>query len=426
MQKFIVQGRRHLAGGISVSGSKNAVLKLLPACVLVPGSVQLNNVPKIEAVDVMVALLQAIGAKIDRSADGHTLAVDARKIHTAELPAKLVTRERATSVLVGPLLARFGDVSFPHPGGDVIGERPLDALLGGLRALGATVEEGDRYYRVKAKRLLGTRYVFRWVSVTVTENLMLAATLAEGVTELVNAALEPEVVELAEFLNHCGAQIEGAGTPTIRVKGVKALRANNASVNVMPDRIETATFACLAAATNSKITISHCEPLHVEVLLRVLDDVGVKTERTANSITVLPHTGKLRATEIRTHEYPGFATDYQSPMTVLLTQATGVSLVHETVFEGRLFYTDKLKQMGAKIIMADPHRVIVVGPANLRGRKIISPDIRAGMALVIAGLVAEGTTTIGNIYQIDRGYENIDVRLSALGAEIKRVETDSF
>lgn len=425
MQKYVIQGRQKLAGHIAVSGSKNAVLKLLPACVLVPQKVRLTNVPHIEAVNVMVNMLKAIGGTVEVSNDGHTLDVDASSVNTAALPKELMTKERATSVFVGPLLARFGDVSFPHPGGDVIGERPLDALLSGLRTLGATVEEGDRSYRVRAKRLKGARFVFRWVSVTVTENLMLAATLADGTTELINAALEPEIVELANFLNAHGAKIQGAGTPTIKITGVKQLTSDGAEITVMPDRVETATFACLAAATNSRITITDCNPEHVEVFLRVLSDVGVSTERTADTLTILPHK-YLRATEVRTHEYPGFATDYQSPMTVLLTQAEGVSLVHETIFEGRLFYTDKLKQMGARIIMADPHRVMVVGPSTLRGRKIISPDIRAGMALLIAGLVAEGQTTLGNIYQIDRGYEAIDVRLKGLGADITRVETETF
>jgi UDP-N-acetylglucosamine 1-carboxyvinyltransferase len=255
---------------------------------------------------------------------------------------------------------------------------------------------------------------------------MLAATLASGTTELVNAALEPEIVALADFLNAHGAKIQGAGTPTIKITGVKGLRKNGARMRIMPDRFEAGTLACLAAATNSKIKIKACEPRDMEVFLKTLELVGVRFERGKNYLTILQRRKPLQATDIVTHEYPGLSTDFQSPLTVLLTQAHGVSLVHETIWDGRLFYTDKLKQMGARIIMADPHRVIINGPTKLRGRKIISPDIRAGIALVIAGLIAQGTTTIGNIYQIDRGYEKIDTRLRRLGADIQRVETDYF
>lgn len=426
MQKFIIQGRQTLKGEIRVAGDKNTALKLIPACVLIPGVTQLDNVPRIQDVKVIIELLKRIGAKIEESNDGHTLRIDTKKITTTKLPTDLVTKARASSMLVGPLLARFGSVELHHPGGDIIGERPLDLLLDGLKRLGASISQKDRVYQIKTKQLKGGRIVFRRVSVTGTENLLLAAVLAQGTTEIINAALEPSVTALAEFLKKRGARIEGIGSPVLKIIGVESLKIIEEPVTIIPDRIEAGTFACLAAANNAEITITACEPNHLEVFLKTLMDIGVKYQRTQNSLKILKRSGPLRATNIITHEYPGLATDHQAPLTVLLTQASGVSLVHETIYEARLFYTDKLKQMGAKVIMADPHRVIIEGPAALTGRKIISPDIRAGIALLIAGLIAEGTTTIGNVYQIDRGYEEIDKRLANLGAAIKRVETDYF
>lgn len=425
MQKFIINGRKPLSGTIRVAGDKNTALKVIPACVLVPGKVTLTNVPAIQDVRVMLDLVKALGGTVEASADGHEVVLSTDGISKSVLPDELVKKVRASSLFAGPMLARFGEVTLRHPGGDAIGERPLDLLVDGLTQLGAKVEKTDRTYHLKAKKLHGGRFVFRKVSVTVTENLMLAAVLAEGKTELVNAAMEPGVISLADFLNKRGARIEGAGSPTITITGVDKLHAVEDSFAIIPDRIEAGTFACLAAASKSAIEITDCDTSHMEVFLKNLELIGVPFETTPTSIKI-KKAKKLNAIEVVTHEYPGFATDYQAPMTVLLTQAEGNSLIHETIFEARLFYTDKLKQMGAKIIMADPHRVIVTGPSLLRGRKIVSPDIRAGVGLLIAGLIAEGQTTIGNIYQIDRGYEAIDQRLQALGADIKRVETDFF
>jgi UDP-N-acetylglucosamine 1-carboxyvinyltransferase len=425
MQKFIIQGGRPLKGEITVAGDKNTALKLLPATVLVPGTTTFTNVPGIQDVKVMLELLTSIGAAVSQKKTGE-VNVSTEAVKKTDLPSELVTKVRASSMFIGPLLARFGKVSVHHPGGDVIGERPLDLLLDGLSVLGADIKQDDRTYHISAAKMRGGRFIFRKVSVTVTENLLLAATLAKGKTELVNAAMEPGVIALADFLNAHGAKIHGAGTPTVIIEGVQKLRTSAAPVAIIPDRIEAGTFACLAAATNSPITISACNPTHLETLLKTLELMGATFTRDKDSITHVPHKKPLRAVEVVTHEYPGIATDFLAPLVVLSTQAQGLSLIRETIFEGRLFFTDKLKQMGAQIIMADPFRVVVNGPATLRGRKIISPDIRAGIALVIAGLLAEGTTTIGNIYQIDRGYEAIEERLAALGADMKRVETDYF
>ncbi len=426
MQKFIIQGQKTLSGEIEVAGDKNIALKLIPAAMLIPGVTKLENVPNIVGTGVMSKLVESLGGKVERSSDGHKLEINAESINKTELLDDLMTKERSSSMFAGPLLARFGEIKMRHPGGDVIGERPLDRLLDGLETLGAKVEVGDHMYHIKADKLKGAKFVFRSVSVTVTENLIMAACLAEGKTTLVNAAMEPGVVELAEFLNKRGARISGAGSPTIIIEGVETLNAIDEPARIAPDRIEAGTFACMAAASKSEILIKNCIPDHMDVFLKMISLAGVEYKRESDSLLIKKRTKPLKPLEVVTHEYPGLATDYQPPFVVMLSQAQGISVLRETIFEGRLFYTDKLKQMGAKIIMADPYRVIIEGPSPMRGRKIVSPDIRAGIGLVIAGLIAEGKTTIGNIYQIDRGYERIDERLSALGADIKREETDYF
>jgi len=409
-----------------VAGDKNIALKLIAASVLVEGKTYLENVPNILGTGVMSRLVESLGGKVERDKKEHTMVVDAANITSTNLLDELMTKERSSSMFAGPMLARFGKLAMRHPGGDVIGQRPLDRLLDGLESLGANVEQDDRTYKITAKKLIGAKYVFRGISVTVTENLIMAACLAQGKTTLINAAMEPGIEELARFLNERGAKIVGAGSSVITIEGVTKLAPTSKPFKVAPDRIEAGTFACLAAATKSAIKIKHCQPAHMEVFLKTLELMRVDFERGEDYLTIKKSSNKLIAQEVVTHEYPGLATDYQPPLLVLLTQAHGLSVVRETIFEGRLFYTDKLKAMGAKIIMADPYRVIIEGPVILRGRKIISPDIRAGMGLAIAGLIAEGTTVIGNIYQIDRGYENIDKRLEALGASIKREETDYF
>lgn len=302
-----------------------------------------------------------------------------------------------------------------------MGKRPIDFFLDGFRALGVEIENRDDGYKLVAKDLRPGKIVFPRMSVMGTEAMMMFATKIPGTTTIVNAAMEPEIPHLAEFLNSCGAKITGAGTPTITIEGVEKLTAG--TFNTLPDRIEAGTFAILAAATDSHIKVTDINPSHLEVLWALLAKAGVKFNLGNDFVEVLPG-GTLTAIpkDLITHEYPGFPTDIQAPMTVLMTQAAGNSLVHETIYEGRLFYVDSLNAMGANILMCDPHRVVVTGPTKLTGKKIASPDIRAGIALVIAGLLAEGVTEIDNIYQIDRGYENIEERLRALGADIKRVE----
>lgn len=419
MPKFIITGPCELKGEIEVKGAKNQALKIIPAAILSREKITIKNLPAIEDVDKALELIKEIGGVINRGAD--FVEIETANINQSELPETLVNKFRASVMFAGPTLVRLGEVKFPHPGGCVIGagERPIDLFLEGFKAFGATITETDKHYHIKAENLHGAEYFFSTVTVTGTESLMMTAVLAEGTSILKNCALEPEIVALAEYLNTQGARISGAGTPTIIIKGVKAIAGGE--FTVMPDRIEAGTFAIVAAATNSPITINNFRAEHLESLLAVLTKVGVKFESTDNSLKIIS-ADNLKAYGLKTHEYPGFPTDLQSPYTVLMTQAQGASLIHETIYDRRLLFTDMLTQMGANIIMCDPHRVVVSGPTPLTGHKLTSPDLRAGISMVIAGLIAEGRTEIDNIYQIDRGYENIDERLRQLGAKITRIE----
>ncbi len=287
----------------------------------------------------------------------------------------------------------------------------------GFKALGAELKQQGNYYHLKASKLSGTEYFFPRISVTATESLMMTATLAQGTTVLKNCAMEPEVKVLADFLNNRGAKVKGAGTPTIKIQGVNKLKGGRA--RIIPDRIETGSFAIMAAATGSELTITECEPNHIQILLTIFDKIGVSYEKEKNKLHIKP-VKSLKPYNIKTHEYPGFPTDLQPPYTVLMTQAKGTSLIHEAIYDRRLLYIDLLSQMGADILMCDPHRAIVNGPTKLYNKKLTSPDLRAGIALLIASLVAKGTSEIDNIYQIERGYENINKRLKAIGVDIQR------
>jgi UDP-N-acetylglucosamine 1-carboxyvinyltransferase len=426
MAKFIIYGRKTLEGEINVSGSKNASLKIFPVALLSEGPIKLFNVPEIEDVFRAQELLISLGGEVKKIKDKiYEIKFNGRK--AVELPASLVNKFRASIMFVGPILARYGEVIFPHPGGCVIGAgtRPIDLFLEGFKKLGAKfniIQQGhnQNYYHLTAKKLKGADIFFSKISVTATESLMTTAIFAEGETILKNCAMEPEIVSLAEYLNSCGAKIKGAGTPTIRIQGTKKLKGGE--YKIIPDRIETGTFAMLAAASNSgEILIKNCQPNHLEALWNLFDKIGVNYLINKNSVLIQP-SKKLFACDVTTHEYPGFATDLQSPYTVLMTQAHGSSLIHETIYDRRLLFTDMLTQMGANIIMADPHRVVVNGPTKLYGRQLVSPDLRAGMALIIAALIAFGKTEINNIYQIERGYEKLDERLKLLGADIKRID----
>jgi len=418
MEKFIVEGGNRLKGEIRVAGAKNAVLKVMAAALLSDQVWYLKNVPEIGDVKTMVELLKDIGVEIEKVKKGE-YKIQAREIRKVELSPQLVVKLRSAIMLLAPLLSRAGEVKFPHPGGCIIGKRPIDIYLDNLKEAGAEIVSKDRYYHIKARRLRGTKFVFPWISHTGTESAILTAVMAKGKTELLNCACEPEVSFLASCLNKCGAKIKGVGTHKIEIEGVNKI--GGGTFTIIPDRIETGTFAVLGALIGDGIKIVNCDPSHLEVFWKIFKKAGVLVDRGGDFVYIKP-TRKLLACEIRTHEYPGFVTDLQPPFTVLMTQAEGLSLIHETVYEGRLFYTDILNRMGAKIIMCDPHRVVVQGPTRLFGRKIESPDLRAGIALLLASLVAYGKSEIQNIFQIERGYENIEERLKALGARIEKVK----
>jgi UDP-N-acetylglucosamine 1-carboxyvinyltransferase len=401
-------------------GAKNAALKIIPAAILSRQKITINNLPNIEDINRALELIQNLGGIVKRGA--RSVEIQMEKLDKNELNTSLANKFRASIMFAGPILARSGEVKFPHPGGCVIGStsRPIDLFLEGFRAMGAEIKIKDDYYHIKAKKLKGCEYFFTTISVTGTESLMMTAILAEGTTILKNCAMEPEIPALAEYLNSQGAKIKGAGTSTILIDGVNEISAGE--FNIMPDRIETGTFAIMAAATKSEIKITKCAPTQIESLLSVFNKQGIKFEAGENWLKIIPPK-TIKPYNIKTHEYPGFPTDLQSPYTVLMTRARGSSIIHETIYERRLLFTDMLTQMGADIIMCDPHRVVVNGPSRLYGKKLTSPDLRAGIAMIIAALIAEGQTEIDNIYQVDRGYEDIDGRLRALGADIKRIGT---
>ena len=419
-EKYIINGGRPLKGEIKVKGAKNAALKIFPLALMIHQPIRVSNLPEIEDCQRAQEMVKALGHDVKKIKPG-VVDIQYKNQTCINLPADLVAKFRASVMFVGPLLATCGEVHFPHPGGCVIGAgtRPIDEFIDGFEKMGAKIEEGETDYKIYAKKLKGAIIFFRKITVTGTESLMTTACLAEGVTILKNCAMEPEILALAEFLNSVGAKIEGAGTSTIKITGVKKLGAGE--YKIIPDRIEAGTFAMMAAAANSgDVLIKHCNPEHLEALWAVFDKVGVNYKLGKDSIKI-SKSKKILPYDVKTHEYPGFATDLQSAYTVLMTQAQGLSLIHETIYDRRLLFADLLTQMGANIIMADPHRVVINGPTKLYGRKLVSPDLRAGMALVIAALIAEGKTEIGNIYQIARGYENLDERLRGLGADIKRV-----
>jgi UDP-N-acetylglucosamine 1-carboxyvinyltransferase len=358
-----------------------------------------------------------LGAFVTR--DGRSLSVNAKGLSQSVLDQVLAKSMRASIVLIGPLLARLGSVTFPHPGGDVIGERPIDIFISAFEQLGAVFSENADTYTLSAPRgLSGGEIFFRVVTVTGTETLMMAATSAKAPVILKNCALEPEVVALAEYLISCGADIKGAGTPTIIVTP-SALSQPQKPFRVIPDRIEAASFLALGAIAGKNLTVTDIEPSHLDAVINALGNAGVPLSVSKDSITVSAPE-KLLSSKLRTHEYPGFPTDAQSPFMVLFTQSEGESVIVESIFDGRLNYTTELVKMGADITLLSPHRAKIVGKTFLNAADIETPDIRAGLAFVLAAIIAKGTSNVGNAHLIDRGYESIEKRLSAIGVSIRR------
>ena len=408
-----------LEGAIRVAGAKNAVLKAMAASVLYRTPLSLTNVPGILDVQALCSILETLGASTSR--DGHALTIDASGMGGSSIPASMMSALRASIVLAGPLLARFGQVIFSHPGGDIIGERPIDLFLETFTAMGAEVVNDDGSYgvRVQGGRLKGADLFFRIQSVTGTETAMLAAVLADGVTTIRNAAMEPEIVWLADMLNASGASIAGAGTTTITVTGGTELLRAPESFAVVPDRIEAGSFLILGCLAAKDLRIESCVPEHLEAVVRLLRQAGADIETGPTSLRV--KAAPLAPMSIKTHEYPGYPTDLMAPMVTLLTQVPGESRVFETIWDNRLQFVEVLRVMGADITTMDPHRVLIKGPRALKARSMESPDVRAGLAFLIAAAVAQGTSNISNIHHIDRGYENIAERLRGVGMRIERI-----
>lgn len=414
MDKIVIQGGRSLKGEIAVSGAKNSALPILASALLSKGENRILNVPNLKDVETIKELLAHLGARIRD--DGGTLSITADGINRSEAPYHLVKTMRASVLVLGPLAARFGEARVSLPGGCSIGARPINLHLMGLERMGAEVRIEHGYVEIKAPRLTGAKICLDQPTVTGTENLMMAATLARGTTLIENAAKEPEIVELAETLIKRGARISGAGTDTITIDGVE--RLESAEVSVMPDRIEAGTFMVAAAMTGGEIMVRGCIPQHLESLLDKLAEAGCRWKAHPEGVMILPPR-KTRAVDIRTAPYPGFPTDMQAQMMAMLSVSDGTSLITETIFENRFAHVAELARMGADI-RTENDTAVVRGVERLSGAPVMASDLRGSASLVLAGLVAEGETTVTRVYHLDRGYERMVEKFVHLGAQIKR------
>ena len=420
MAKFLVRNSGPLIGEVTISGSKNAVLPIMAASLLTNEKCQIMDVPRLRDVDVMCSILSRVGAEVEEDYGNNQLYIEAGDILENEAPYALVNKMRASVLLMGPLLARTGRAKMPLPGGCAIGARPIDLHLKGFAALGAKIEETSDYVEAIAENgLKGCNLYLDYPSVGATENVIMAAVLAEGTSIIENVAEEPEIIDLANFLNKMGAKIKGAGTDTIKIEGVKELFGVRHSV--IPDRIETGTFMVAAAITRGNILIKNALPDHVKPVIAKLRECGVVIDDYLDGLMVRGDVNPLIATDIKTLPYPGFPTDMQSIFMALLATTEGTSNVIETVFENRFMHVLELERMGAKIKTED-RKATIEGTNALKGAKVLATDLRAGAAVVLAGLAAEGETEVSEIYHIERGYENFIEKFRSLGADIERVE----
>jgi UDP-N-acetylglucosamine 1-carboxyvinyltransferase len=423
--RFVVTGGRPLAGTIRPAGNKNAALPVIAATLLADGLVTLENIPRIRDVETLIEIIVDLGAKVEWTA-ANTVAIDTRGVQPRPLNPTLCTRIRASILLAGPLLARFGKVVLPPPGGDVIGRRRVDTHFLALERLGAIVTVGESY-TIEAPRLAAADVFLDEPSVTGTENALMVAVMAPGRSILRNAASEPHVQDTARFLVACGAEIEGIGSNTYTIHGGKPL--HGATYTIGPDHIEIGSFVGLAAVTNGEVTIEGVRPDDLRSTMLGFERLGIRGRFDGDRLIIDPAQERRIRPDLGGHvpkledgPWPGFPADVMSIAVVTATQCEGMILIHEKMFESRLFFVDKLIGMGAHIVLCDPHRAVISGPSRLHGGRVESPDIRAGMAMVIAALAADGTSEINNIGQIERGYERIDTRLRALGAPIERVD----
>ncbi|MFH0820418.1 MAG: UDP-N-acetylglucosamine 1-carboxyvinyltransferase [Candidatus Peregrinibacteria bacterium] len=414
--RFLVTGRQKLEGQVRVSGSKNAALPILAAALLTSEPVTLTNVPDIADIATMEHILHFLNVKTDR--EGDRLTVHAQTVSNVKIEHELVSKLRASVLLLAPLLVRNGEVKLAYPGGCVIGKRPVDAHLFALEALGAKDLDGSDLLHLKTDSLVGADFTMTEASVTATENAVMAAALVKGITTIRFAAAEPHVQDLCHFLVSMGAKINGIGTHTLVIEGVKKLHGT--TYRITPDYLEAGTLVLAAAITGGTVDVLDVNPHHLDIFWQKLREVGVHFELGQDMVRVLP-SHHLKPVRLQTAVFPSFPTDLQAPFATLLTQAEGTSFVFETLFDGRLQYLYELEKMGAKFKVLNPYQAEVMGPVPLKGASVTSCDIRAGAAILLAALAAEGDTEISNIYYIDRGYERFDEKLRSLGAKIKRI-----
>lgn len=416
MDKILVQGGRRLTGEVLISGAKNAALPILMSALMCDGSNTFANVPDLRDIRSTLELLTHLGVHCE--ADGHTVRVDAAGLNTHEAPYELVRKMRASILVLGPLVARLKKARVSLPGGCAIGARPINLHLKGLQQLGARIELSHGYVEADCDRLRGADIYFDLVTVTGTENLMMAAALADGTTVLRNAAREPEIKALADVLNQMGACIKGAGTSEITIEGVDELRPVEASI--IPDRIETGTFMAAAVLTGGDVTITNADPEHVKAIMDKLRLVGAQIDVGPERIRV-QGPEKITSVDVKTLPYPGFPTDMQAQFTVLMTVAQGTSLISETIFENRFIHVSELRRMGADITVSG-NSALVKGVEKLSGAPVMATDLRASACLILAGLIADNTTEVRRVYHLDRGYESLELKFEKLGAAIKRVK----
>ncbi|HUO35503.1 MAG TPA: UDP-N-acetylglucosamine 1-carboxyvinyltransferase [Candidatus Acidoferrum sp.] len=422
MDRFKIEGGRPLEGAVRISGAKNAALPAMAATLLTSEPVRLDNIPRVRDIITMAKLLAHMRCNVTSpDLPPSEFIIQAEKISHAEAPYELVKTMRASVLVLGPLVARTGYARVSLPGGCAIGARPIDIHIQALEKLGATITLDHGYVEARAKRLRGAEFRFPKITVTGTENVLTAAVLAEGETILENCALEPEVTDLAELLIKMGAKIEGAGTSTLRVRGVE--RLHGAAHEIIPDRIETGTFLVAGAITGGELHLTNCAPGHLRAVIEKLKSCGVEIKCGDRTLHVKA-AKKLVAADVETQEYPGFATDMQAQFMALATQAEGVSKIRETIFENRFLHAVEMLRMGANIAI-DGNLAVVTGPSKLTGAPVTASDLRASAGLVLAGLVADNTTWIDRVYHIDRGYEQIEEKLRSVGARIQRVGSGS-
>ena len=413
MKSYIIEGGKKLEGKVKIDGSKNASLPILAACILNGNTNKLYNVPDISDTKITLQILRLLGCKIKRS--GGKIEINSRNMKKTEIPEHLMREMRSTVILAGAILGRFKEVTFSYPGGCDIGARPIDLHIDSFRKMGIDIEQEAGFIKCKANKIIGANINLDFPSVGATENILLAAVMAEGTTVINNAAMEPEIIDLASYLKKIGAKVDGVGTKTITIKGVPKL--HEASYNIMPDRIEAGTILCAVAGSGGSVTIEDVVPEHISAITHKLEECGCNIEIYKNSVKLYAPK-KLKSTNIKTMPYPGFPTDMQQIFSAMLTKANGTSIIVENIFENRYKFFSELCKMGAKVTI-EGKTAIICGVRKLHGTKTVCSDLRGGAALIVAGIMAKGKTKIENIEYILRGYENIEQKLSILGAKIK-------